>query len=55
MGSFEPLIGSFAVWGTLFSACDCSLTYLRKKVGTLVKLALIQFRKIHGMPLLQEG
>lgn len=27
-----PILGgSFAVWGTLFSACDCTLTYFRKK------------------------
>ena len=23
--------GSFAVWGTLFSICDCTFTYIRKK------------------------
>jgi len=23
--------GSFAVWGTLFSLCDCTFTYIRKK------------------------
>jgi hypothetical protein len=27
------LLGSFAVWGTLFSCCDCSLTAIRKKVS----------------------
>mmetsp|Transcript_15335 Transcript_15335/g.23091 ORF Transcript_15335/g.23091 Transcript_15335/m.23091 type:complete len:230 (-) Transcript_15335:204-893(-) len=27
-----PILGgSFAVWGTLFSACDCTLTHFRKK------------------------
>jgi import inner membrane translocase subunit TIM17 len=27
-----PILGgSFAVWGTLFSICDCSFTYVRKK------------------------
>lgn len=27
-----PMLGgSFAVWGTLFSCCDCTFTYLRKK------------------------
>ena len=24
-------VGSFAVWGTLFSICDCTFTYIRKK------------------------
>jgi mitochondrial import inner membrane translocase subunit TIM17 len=23
--------GSFAIWGTLFSICDCTFTYVRKK------------------------
>lgn len=27
-----PLLGgSFAVWGTIFSSCDCTLTYFRQK------------------------
>jgi import inner membrane translocase subunit TIM17 len=27
-----PMLGgSFAVWGTLFSCCDCTFTYIRKK------------------------
>jgi mitochondrial import inner membrane translocase subunit TIM17 len=29
---FSLVIGSFAVWGVLFSACDCTLVYMRKKV-----------------------
>lgn len=31
-------LGSFAVWGTLFSACDCTLTHYRKKVSSFVNL-----------------
>ena len=29
--STHILVGSFAVWGTLFSICDCTFTYIRKK------------------------
>ena len=25
------MTGSFAIWGTLFSICDCTFTYIRKK------------------------
>ena len=31
--SRAPILGgSFAVWGTLFSIFDCSISYVRKKV-----------------------
>ena len=29
--SITAMLGSFAIWGTLFSICDCSFTYIRKK------------------------
>jgi hypothetical protein len=36
-------IGSFAVWGTVFSACDCTLTHFRKKVfGVLLSINCCQ-------------
>ena len=29
--SFVGVLGSFAVWGTVFSCCDCTMAYARKK------------------------
>ena len=28
--------GSFAIWGVLFSCCDCTFTYIRRKVRRLI-------------------
>jgi hypothetical protein len=34
-----PILGgSFAVWGLLFSCCDCTFTYVRKKVSQILFL-----------------
>ena len=43
-----PILGgSFAVWGTLFSCFDCTLTYIRKKVFLFFNSLLFFFFKYH--------
>jgi mitochondrial import inner membrane translocase subunit TIM17 len=37
-----PILGgSFAVWGVLYSCCDCTLTYYRKKVDPIFLYSLL--------------
>jgi hypothetical protein len=47
--NFILFVGSFAVWGTLFSACDCTLTHYRKKVKFICQCK--QFILLTGRPL----
>jgi hypothetical protein len=39
--------GSFAVWGVLFSCCDCTFTYIRKKVTEASSFVFALFRFLY--------